>query len=247
VRFQPQFFPGRFYWGEVHVFDKHGKLLYPDAVPGITELFGIAQDRDDNIYVLSTITQILNGTPYPNEKTGTLMKFKPQKAHVMCGGEIPNVPVKLSEYEKPHRPPDGFRYSEQYWIEGAEWKYGGVGFCGKNSHCSCWNCRFSLDYFARSFVPEVEHFSVAVIDTAGNLVLRVGRYGNIDDGKPLEPAGGPPQPRSIGGDEVALFYAPYLATLTDQRLFIADPGNGRILSVKLDYHATEKTPLANTR
>lgn len=243
VRFQPQFYPGRFYWGEVHVFDKHGKILYGDAVPGITELFGIAQDRDDNIYVLSTITQILNGTPYPNEKTGTLMKFKPGKAHVMCGGEIPNIPIKLAESEKPHRPPDGFRYSEQYWIEGADWKYGGVGFCGKNSHCSCWNCRFALDYFARSFVPEVEHFSVAIIDTGGNLILRVGRYGNIDDGRPLDPAGGPPEPRSLGGDEVGLFYAPYLATLTDQRLFIADPGNGRILSVKLEYHASEQAAL----
>jgi len=82
-----------------------------------------------------------------------------------------------------------------------------------------------------------------VLDTNGNLILRVGRYGNVEDGKPLEPAGGPPNTRSVGGDEVALFYAPYVATHTDRRLFIADPGNARIVSVRLGYHATERVPL----
>ena len=89
----------------------------------------------------------------------------------------------------------------------------------------------------------MDRYSVAVLDSAGNLILRVGQYGNVDDGKPLDLAGGPAKARSIGGDEVALFHAPYLATHTDHRLFIADPGNARILSVKLDYHATEKVPL----
>ena len=40
-----------------------------------------------------------------------------------------------------------------------------------------------------------------------------------------------------------LFYAPYAATHTDRRLFIADPGNARIVSVRLGYHAEERVPL----
>jgi len=44
---------------------------------------------------------------------------------------------------------------------------------------------------------------------------------------------------SVGGDEVALCYANYVATYTDHRLFIYDAANDRILSVKLDYHAEE--------
>jgi hypothetical protein len=44
-----------------------------------------------------------------------------------------------------------------------------------------------------------------------------------------------------------LFHGAYLATDTDKRLFIADPGNARILSVKLDYHATERVPLREAR
>ncbi len=40
-----------------------------------------------------------------------------------------------------------------------------------------------------------------------------------------------------------MFYACYVAAHTDRRLFIADAGNARIVSVKLDYHATERVPL----
>ena len=128
------------------------------------------------------------------------------------------------------------------WIEGAAWFYGGAGYRGV-SWCSCMNCRPALDLFARSFVPEMDHYSVAVLDTNGNLILRVGRYGNLDDGKPLVAGGGSPNVRSIGGDEVALFHPAFLAAHTDRRLFIADLGNARIVSVKLDYHATERVAL----
>ena len=89
----------------------------------------------------------------------------------------------------------------------------------------------------------MDRYSVAVLDSAGNVILRIGRFGNVDDGAPLIADGGPPKPRSIGGDEVGLFYAPYVATHTDRRLFIADVGNARIVSVRLDYHAGERVAL----
>ena len=96
-----------------------------------------------------------------------------------------------------------------------------------------------MDYYARSFTPEIDRYNVGVVDSAGNLILRVGQYGNADEGMPLVKDSGPPNPRSIGGDETAIMYAPYVATHTDRRLFVADPGNARIVSVKLGYH-TEK-------
>ena len=96
-------------------------------------------------------------------------------------------------------------------------------------------------------MPELRHFSVAVLDTNGNLILRVGQYGNVDDGMPLVKKGGPLNPRSIGGDEVALFHGAYVAAHTDKRLFIADPGNARIVSVKLGYHAEEIISLKNVK
>ena len=84
---------------------------------------------------------------------------------------------------------------------------------------------------------------MAVLDSAGNLILRVGRYGNVEDGLPLDTRGGPSKPTSVGGDEVALMHACYVATDTDRRLFIADQGNARIVSVKLDYHLTRRIAL----
>jgi hypothetical protein len=45
------------------------------------------------------------------------------------------------------------------------------------------------------------------------------------------------------GDEVALMFGAYLATHTDRRLFIADAGNSRIVSVKLGYHAEQRVAL----
>ncbi len=106
--------------------------------------------------------------------------------------------------------------------------------------CDCCHSSFDLDYFARAFVPEVEHCSVGVLDSNGNLILRVGTYGNVEDGKPLIGKNGPPQTRSIGRDEVALFYAPHLAVHSDRRLFIADLGNERILRVKLGYYTSKE-------
>jgi hypothetical protein len=228
----------------IHVFDRHGKVVYEDAVPGLADLYGIAMDRDDNIYTMSAATRHYNGKPYHNTKTGTLMKLRPGKSRVLTNSN--RIPVPLPKENYPKRPFDlSSAMQGSAWVENAEWLYGGVGFGGKNpgSGCACWNARFAFDYLGRSFAPEVDRYSVAALDSAGNVITRIGTYGNVDDGKPLITAGGPPEPRSIGGDEVALFHAPYLATHTDHRLFIADPGNGRVLSVKLGYYVNHRTSL----
>ena len=129
------------------------------------------------------------------------------------------------------------------WFQNADWLYGGVGaaakFIGRDGGgCWCDQAQMTIDHFARSFLPEPDTYSVAVLDSAGNVILRVGQYGNVDDGMPLDRKLGPPSSRSIGGDEVALFTIRFLATHTDRRLFISDTGNGRIISVKLGYHAS---------
>jgi hypothetical protein len=133
----------------------------------------------------------------------------------------------------------------RFYIKNAEWIFPGVGFCKPIAPCQCWNCRFAIDYFGRVFAPETVRNQVAVLDTNGNLILHVGTYGNSDDGMPLvkDMRYRTRPPRSIGGDEVALCYANYVATHSDRRLFIADGANDRILSVKLDYHCSEYVTL----
>lgn len=107
---------------------------------------------------------------------------------------------------------------------------------GEQWSCCCKSGRFNVDSFGRSFVPEAWRYDVAVLDTNGNLILLIGQYGNAD-------SAGLESRVPLGGDEIGLFDAHFVATQTDKRLFIADVGNGRIVSARLDYHATERIPL----
>ncbi len=249
--YRPQMYPGRRYdpggrFGGmlVHVIDRHGRMIRDDVLPGMTATVnGTAIDIHGNVYLLYASARVLDGNIHFNEMTGTVMKFasgqRGQARLISPGG----APVSLEQ--RPDRPYDLSRPSA--WVENADWIYGGVGWGGYNSPvaggCACPNARFVLDYFARSFTPEHDRYNIGVLDSSGNLILRVGQYGNVDDGLPLVKEGGPPNPRSIGGDEMALFDARYVATHTDHRLFIADIGNARVVSVKLGYHTDELVPL----
>jgi hypothetical protein len=114
---------------------------------------------------------------------------------------------------------------------------------GAGGGCACWFSRFALDYYARSIVPEPYQYRVAIVDKAGNLMLHIGQYGNVDDGKALVPDGSPKDAHSIGGDEVSLMHPCFVATYSDRRIFIADYGNARILSVKIAYSDEKVIPL----
>lgn len=247
-KYTPRLYPGRIRGHDIHIWDKHGQLISEDAVPGLGDLYGIGIDKNKDLYFMASPPRFIDGKPYFNDMTGTLVKASPGKTKVISSRANVAVPVDGGH---PDRPPDvqGCKIGTG-WIEGAHWFYGGVGFGGFNSSrsgggCACWNARFDLDLFARSFAPELDRYSVSVLDSNGNLILRTGTYGNVDDGKPLVPDGGPASPHAIGGDEVALFHGAYIAAHTDKRLFIADPGNHRILSVKLAYHVSERISLVN--
>ncbi len=241
--YTPKVFPGRVFsstGSAVHVWDRHGQLLHEDAVPGVPQVDGIGIDRDNNLYMMATPTRVHDGKKYFDEMSETLLKFRPNASRVFSASK--RAPVPLSKEAQPKRPPQLHKSGMgDTWCDDVDWLYGGVGFAGFNSSnagggCACWFARFQLDYFARSFAPEPLHYSVAVLDSAGNLITRIGRYGNED-------SAGPDSLLPLDGDGVGLFHACYVGTHTDRRLFISDVGNGRIVSVKLDYHTTRTLPL----
>jgi hypothetical protein len=239
--YEPQIYPGRQRWGEVHIWDEHGKWLGKDVAPGITVTDGVGIDKDDNVYVLTNPMRTPDGKRTFNPQTETLIKFNRGQGKVITSGT--EVPIPVRPGQEPAGPAQlaGFMQGPA-WVQGAEWMYGGVGYAG-TWRCTCWNARFSLDYFARSFAPEPDNFCVAVLDTAGNVILRIGRPGNVEDGKPLIADPAVKEPRSIGGDETAIMHACYVAVDTDKRLFIEDTGNRRIASVKLGYATEQRIPL----
>ncbi len=169
------------------------------------------------------------------------MKFKRGKGKFISGSGT----IKLDKAAHP----DGPKNLNGFWVQDVEWMYPGAGYSRDSPPCTCWSSRFCIDTYARSFIPEYVRNQVAVLDTNGNLILHVGRTGNVDDGVPLVGAMRyrTHKPRSIGGDEVALFYACHVAVHSDRRLFIEDQGNSRIVSVKLGYHTDHRTALRDVR
>jgi len=224
----------------IHVFDDRGRLVRKDTVKGLGMTAGVKIDRAGDLYVLDWNRRLIDGKPYVNTEAGTLMKFKGDRGRLVTGNR--RIPLPLPADGLPKRAPDLARRGN-VWADGAEWMYGAASYT-RDHGCYCHTSRFDLDLFARSFVSEVDRYCVAVLDANGNLIMRVGQYGNVDDGAPLIAAGGPPHPRSIAGDEVAIFHSLYVATHSDRRLFIADYGNARILSVKLGYHTSERILLS---
>jgi sugar lactone lactonase YvrE len=249
-RWVPSLFPGRGGNTIVTVWDKYGRVVHKDAVRGVGYLAGAFVDRRGGLY-LATEAQRRG---YFDKLTGTFVKFRNK-------GKIFSTEATLPLEDRPPSAPDTHRgagHKGSSWWEGAEWFYGGMGYCGKNnSTCHCPKFQAAHDYFARSFVPETQHYSVAVLDAAGNLVLRIGDYGNVDDGVPLIRGEKVKlwKPRPMGSstgsgqasDEVGLFYPAYLATHTDRRLFVNDPGNQRVVSVKLGYRTEHRTALKNVK
>lgn len=261
--YNPVVYPGRCFSSItacVHIWDQHGKLVREDVVPGMSQVDGLAIDNADNVYVMSCISRVWNGKKHFNWLTGTVVKVQPGKSKWLSN--LAGCPVPLPKVDWPKRDPDIYGYTMgDVWVEGAEWFYGGVGDCSLKiaTGCICWQqSRFTLDYFSRSFAPEMDQFSVAALDSNGNLIMRIGQYGNVDDGMPPAnvprglpasdgPMLAPPNPRSIGGDEVALMHGCHVATMTDRYLYIGDVGNGRIVQVKLDYRAEEKAAMKGAK
>ena len=245
-KYLPPIYPGRFQWGEIHIFDKQGKIVIQDALQGVGHMDGVGIDKDDNLYIMLGATRLINGIKYdniPSDVTETIVKVHAGRGKILSASK--EIGLVLPDSEQPKRMAEvsgGIGSGGNAWVENAEWFYAGVGSSFINQpapSCCCWNSRFTLDLLGRTFAPEIRHSSIAVLDTAGNLILRIGKYGNVDEGKPLILDPDNKTPRSIGGDEVSLFYAPFVATYTDRRVFIADPGNGRIVSVKLNYYTEE--------
>lgn len=216
----------------LHIYDKFGKVVKNDVVPGMKDNYGVGLDTENNIYVMTASTRFYNGKPYPNPASGTVIKFPFEGAKCYSTGGI----LPLSEREYPKRPYD----IHGLWVDGAQWYYGGVGFMGKGGKngmgCACWNSRFTFDYLNRSFAPELDRYSVAILDSNGNLITRIGKYGNRD-------SKGAQSLKPVGGDEITMMHGAYLANVSDQYLYIADIINDRILEIKIDYANNEKLPL----
>jgi hypothetical protein len=225
-KWSPVLYPGRPQSLFVHVYDEHGELKHEDILKGIGLITGgLSMDWQGNVYAQVRSERLL-GSKVQAPHTGALGKFGPGEGvfkttdHPMLN--LDKAPAKAQDISGA-------------WVDGVKWFYGG-GSQGSTNHCWCRHAKFTTDYFGRSFVPEPWRYDISVLDTNGNLILRAGRYGNAD-------SAGTKSAIPLGGDEIGLVDAHYVATQTDKRLFISDVGNARIVSARLDYHVTERVAL----
>ncbi len=208
------------------VFDADGKLLCPDALPGMDGgSHGLGVDRWGNVYKgirnllpagLKYGEGIAPGQSLPPGKpgwgrlvpVGSVVKFR--------GGRFP-----VGRFVRGRRAASGgVRLGRSAVAEGALWAYGGMSPLG-GSACSCNHSRMDVDPYGRVYVPQTHTCSVVVIDGNGNKVLRVGRYGNVDD------------------DGIRFAWVRAVAA-TDRALYVLDYGNRRILRADLKYAAVEE-------
>ncbi|HOX06364.1 MAG TPA: hypothetical protein PK280_08185, partial [Planctomycetota bacterium] len=198
----------------------------------------IRVDRKGSVYVIDHLKPI--GVLYPEALAGrattdrwdrfvynygSLLKFKPEGGAVrLVSDRAPGAPAA-----------NAFTTAEgrgRFEAQGLEWSHFGASMIQpalarseKSPYCcQCWAARFDLDGFDRVFLPDQLRCAVEVLDANGNVLTRLGGYGNADDaGVALA------DPRSV--------------MVTDEAAYIGDAANGRILRVELGYRAKANCPV----
>ncbi|MEK7873482.1 MAG: hypothetical protein AAB502_06460, partial [Chloroflexota bacterium] len=199
--------------------DEDGKLYFAAAKSGRTKMCGAQRflfGRGGRYGVPADKLPPDIRNPF----TGTYMKTAGRGVRFL----FENAPIPLDP--PPARPKD----LDGGWMEGAEWLYAGASPVVESS-CSCPTMRSHLDWYKRSYVPEAYRHSLGILDSAGNLILHVGRYGNHDDALQMK----------AGDTAVAMTMVRFVSG-TDNYLVFEDNGE-RLVVLKLNYHAEETVPI----
>jgi RNA polymerase sigma-70 factor (ECF subfamily) len=114
---------------------------------------------------------------------------------------------------------------------GVAWEYRGHA-PSQPKDCGCCHSLFGSDGFDRLYVPAMHLYSVMVLDANGNVIMRLGRYGNADGQGKGSLA---PEP------DIALSWV-LAVEASDRALYISDQGNQRILKAAIGYAVEEAVP-----
>ena len=223
------------------IFNPDGEVKNANAMPGMPCNHGLGVDRWGNVYkgVKDTLPE---GQPL-YDGLAEMPKGRPGWGQMVPAGSIvkfPGGPFPVGSFKSIKEDGAGvklptFRAGGGRIAEKAVWAFGGISPLG-GSACTCCHSMFDVDPFGRSWLPQAHVSSVMVLDTNGNKVLRIGKYGNADSQGPESLV---PEPE-IGFTWVRAVSA------TDRALWAYDPGNRRVLKVNLSYEAEETLGLDGT-
>ncbi len=236
----------RFY---VTVWGNDGKLLSADAVwDTAPDTQGVHMDREGNLYTAQSFVlppgndRKIDGMVDLQVGSGagqfalwaSLVKFRGRGGSyplgvmtTVAGGVHKPVP------DRQRQPPSFSDHTElaamraKGTAQGALWAYGGLN--ERPTACTCNHTRRDMDGWARTWIPSMHLYSVVVIDSNGNRIARIGRYGNVDDADEKHGRIHMAWPRAVA--------------VSDTGLYVMDYGNLRIFRCKLSYAAEESMAL----
>jgi DNA-binding beta-propeller fold protein YncE len=204
--------------GILLVWDAEGRPKTVQAITGLVRGQGVRADSGGNLYM---------GCGYDPTGAGWFGLAEPKKlTGYRSFGNLGSVFKFVSKGTYPIG-----SMEDKKSPAGAAWVYTGHAPC-EPGDCGCAHSRFGLDRFGRAYIPSMQLYSVMVLDANGNVVLRLGRYGNADSqGK----GSLVPEP-DIGLGWVLAVEA------SDKAVYIGDQGNARILKAAIGYAAEETVP-----
>jgi hypothetical protein len=241
----------------LRVYSADGKLKTACALPGLAELEGLRVGRSGAVYVVQP-WRLLNqklpdglaaGSNYDETRWGSLIKFAGDFKTFPLGrirgaweGQAPANPTHQGD-KRPVK------------MDGALWTYGGVSpHSAQYSACTCMKASADLDDYERSFVCSAQTCTVNVIDANGNIVARLGGYGNEDSqgdkGPVRDPRTGELRPRRAGDAKdlksalrPLAFGLPRNVAVSDDTMWVVDISHRALVRAALIYRAEETIPL----
>jgi hypothetical protein len=162
------------------------------------------------------------------ETYGSIFKFPPTGGGFKWGAAGSGGAAKGDLVRKPTAVEDaGGGQVKKAACEGAEWQFYGIApVAVTRGTCMCTGCGPALDDHARVYVPDAYRMCVHVLDTEGNYLLRIGRYGNQDDAR----------------GRIA-FARPRFVEVKSGQVLVTDPQNGRTVKLDLVYTVEETAAL----
>lgn len=246
----------------LQIYSPDGTLKHASALPGLINSNGMRVARNGDVYVSLAARKADLKEPdgiVPGEscdfRWGTVMRFASAfdkfpigRIHGTWDTPLPATgPAYMLNGSSFKPTPDTIR-----------WDYHGQSpSLSQGGNCSCYNSCLDLDGFERAWVPMSQNFSVNTLDANGNVMLRIGTYGNQDSrGKNspvVDPKTGQLRPRQNNdpadlqppkelANEIG-WLAPRFVAASDEALYVNDTGNQRIVRCALGYAVEETVPM----
>jgi len=241
----------RFNLTRVDVYAADGRLKHAGLVRS-QGLNDVAVDRAGNVYVIEST--MWHGAQMSAIALGRTGRGRPWPMSYLPAEQAKLDPVRQhnKRFSLMGRllkfPPTGGVMDGHDGLPAQLWSRAGVsGLSPWNCGAECFGGQICLDADERVWTPDTFMYCVQAVDGAGNLIARVGRYGNED----CKGGGGDrviPGTKVVRGPEVPLARPAGLAVWRD-RLFISDMYAHRIVRCRLEYarNATAQVDPAGPR